>query len=103
MNYRAFRFLVAGSILSLIAAFSLLFIILLRGIPGTTPQLRQMVEQIAANQEKLISGSQQMGQLLDIPPARISQTPRSPTGFPGRGSSGNNRRTIRESNGISLL
>ncbi len=80
MNYRVFRYLITGSIISLLLALASLLFLFLRG--GTskdtqnrelTMQLQQLVQQIANNQDKLISGSRQISKLLNIPAEQYSQ------------------------------
>ena len=80
MNYRVFRYLITGSIISLLLALASLLFLFLRGSTSKdtqnrelTMQLQQLVQQIANNQDKLISGSRQISKLLNIPAKQYSQ------------------------------
>ncbi len=75
MNYRVFRYLVIGSVTLLLTTLILLLGMLFSGAligkdAGSrklNARLQQMMQQIADNQDKLISGQQQVGQILNIP------------------------------------
>ena len=78
MSYRVFRYLVIGSICSLLLCVLLLLFAFRAGQGGG--QLQQIVQQIAGNQSKLISGAAQVGRLLNLPPEQYLRV--MPGGLP---------------------
>ncbi|WGK70199.1 LCP family protein [Candidatus Haliotispira prima] len=77
MNYRVFRWLVTGSVVSLLAVLVLFFVLLFTDGLGSSNArgrgINSQLKQIAENQGKLISGSREMGKLLNLPQEQYSQ------------------------------